>query len=154
MKNTGVTYQHDIVKDLANTYYTKDKGKTFINDMPVYFENWYAAGAMYSTSSDLLRFADALYGAKLLKPETLRLMLKPGLDGYGYSVWVGESNFGGKQYRTVNRPGGIMGANASLRHFNGIEFVSSVNIVILSNTNAADLDDFSYRIGKTLLDKP
>jgi hypothetical protein len=47
-----------------------------------------------------------------------------------------------------------MGANASLRHFNGIGFDASVDIVILSNTNATNLDDFSCQIGKTFLDKP
>lgn len=154
MKNTGVRYQHDFVPDLANTYTTTGKGKTIVNDMPVYFENWYAAGAAYSTTPDLLKFVDALYGGKLLKPESLDQMLKPGLDGYGFGVWIGEADFGGKQYSAVNRPGRIMGANASLRHFNGIGFDTALNIIILSNTNATDLDGFSWQIGKTLLDKP
>jgi D-alanyl-D-alanine carboxypeptidase len=153
MKNTGMLYQHEIVKNLSSTYTTTDDGKTFVNDMPVYIENWYAAGAMYSTTSDLLTFAHALFGGKLLKPETLDLMLKPGLNDYGYSVWVGFPEFGGKHYRAVNRPGGVMGANGSLRHFNGIGFDDTLDIVILSNTNATELDGFSYMIGKTLLDK-
>jgi CubicO group peptidase (beta-lactamase class C family) len=142
------------VKNLATTYTTRDKGRTFVNDMPVYFENWYAAGAMYSTTADLLKFTDALYGGGLLKPASLSQMLKPGLDGYGYGVWIGEPTFGGKQYRAVNRPGGIMGANASLRYFSGIDSGTTVNIVILSNTNATNLDDFSWDVGKALLDRP
>lgn len=153
MKHTGMVYQHIILRNLATTYTTTDEGKTFVNDMPVYPENWYASGAMYSTTSDLLTFANALFGGKLLKPETLELMLKPGLDGYGYSVWVGSPDFGGKHYRAVNRPGGVMGANGSLRHFSGIGFDESLDIVILSNTNATDLDGFSWMVGKTLLDR-
>ena len=153
MKDSGMAYQHEIIKNLASTYYTTNKGKTFVNDMPVYIENWYAAGAMYSTPSDLLRFANALFGGVLLKPATLEQMLTPGLNGYGFGVWIGFPDFGGKHYRAVNRPGGVMGANASLRHFDGVGFNESVDVVILSNTNATDLDGFSWMIGKMLLEK-
>lgn len=152
MENSGMTYEHEILKRLAPTYMTTDQGKTFVNDMPVYPENWFASGAMYSTTSDLLIFANSLFGGKLLKPDTLELMLKPGLDGYGFSVWVGSPEFGGKKYRAVNRPGGVMGANGSLRHYSGIGFGESVDVIILSNTNATDLDGFSWDIGKSILD--
>lgn len=152
MKSTGMTYQHVILNNLATTYMTTDDGKTFANDMPVYPENWYSAGAMYSTSSDLLVFSRALFQGKLLKPESLDLMLKPGLNDYGFSIWVGFPEFGGKHYRALNRPGGVMGANSSLRHFSGVGFDDTLDVIILSNTNYPDLDGFSYMIGKTLLD--
>jgi CubicO group peptidase (beta-lactamase class C family) len=151
MASTGLLYQAQVVRDLAPTYFTADKGQTFVNDLPVYVENWFAAGAMYSKASDLLSFANALYGFKLLKPATLDLMLTPGLDDYGFGMWIGFPEVGGRKYRVVNRPGAVMGANGSLRHFNGIGFNDVVNVVILSNTNATNLDDFSYMIGRTLL---
>lgn len=151
MTSTGLLYQAQVIRDLAPTYFTADKGQTFVNDMPVYFENWFAAGSMYSTVSDLLLFANALYGFKLLKPAALDLMLTPGLDEYGFGLWIGFPELGGRKYRVVNRPGAVMGANGSLRHFNGIGFDDVVNVVILSNTNATSLDDFSYMIGRTLL---
>jgi CubicO group peptidase (beta-lactamase class C family) len=152
MADTGMANHRDIVKNLTKTYMTKKEGKAVFNDIPIYFENWFASGSMYSTVSDLLTFATTLFGTKLIMPQSLEQMLRPGLNEYGYSVWVGETTFGGKRYRTVNRPGGILGANASLRHFNGINCDASVNIIILSNTDATNLDDFSYQIGKTLLD--
>ncbi len=95
--------------------------------MPVYIENWYAAGAMYSTAPDLIRFANALFGGVLLKPATLEQMLTPGLNGYGFGLWIGFPEFGGKHYRAVNRPGGVMGANSSFRHFSGVGFDESVD---------------------------
>ena len=37
-----------------------------------------------------------------------------------------------KTYRNVNRPGGIMGANGSFYHFNGVGFDKEINIVALA----------------------
>jgi D-alanyl-D-alanine carboxypeptidase len=82
MTESGMLYQRDVVKDLAKTYYKPGEAQPLINDLPVYIENWYAAGSMYSTAGDLLKFSDALFGGRLLKLQTLGLMLKPGLDDY------------------------------------------------------------------------
>src|SRR5580765_3319277 len=112
-----MAHQSEIVPWLAPSYFTVNK--QLINDMPAYPENWYAAGGMYSTADDLMRLSRALYEGKLLKPASLDLMLTPGLDHYGFGVWIGNQNFGGKPYRNVNRPGSIMGANASFYYFNG-----------------------------------
>jgi len=153
LKNTGMLYQDEVLEDLASTYYTTDGGRTFVNDMPVYIQNWYAAGAMYSTTSDLLTFSNALFGGKLLLPKTLDLMLEPALQDYGDGMWVGVPGFANKRYRSVNRPGGVMGANGSLRHFSGIGFEESLDIVMLSNTNATNLDEFSWMIADKILSK-
>jgi CubicO group peptidase (beta-lactamase class C family) len=152
MHDTGLLHQRDIILRLAPSYFSPEKGAPLINDMPVYTENWYAAGGMYSTTADLTKFADALYGGKLLSAASLDLMLTPGLDGYGFGVWIGNPSFGGKTYRNINRPGGVMGANGSFYHFNGVGFSKSINIVILSNTDQTDMDAFSWDIGKVLLD--
>jgi D-alanyl-D-alanine carboxypeptidase len=147
MTQSGMLYQRDVVKNLANTYWKTDETKPLINDLPVYFENWRSAGGMYSTTDDLLKFAAALYGSKLLKPETLSLMLKPGLDDYGYGLWIASAKIGGKQYKAAHRPGSIMGANAVLLRF----LNEDLTIIILSNTNATDIDAFSFLIGRTLI---
>jgi CubicO group peptidase (beta-lactamase class C family) len=152
LQDTGLLRQREIIPRLAPTYFTPEKGAALINDMPVYPENWFAAGGMYSTTGDLMKFANALYGGKVLSAAWLDLMLKPGLGGYGFGMWVGNPTFGGKTYRNVNRPGGIMGANGSFYHFNGVGFSQEINITILSNTDLTDMDGFSWDIGKTLLD--
>ena len=152
MHDTGLLHQREIIPRLAPTYFSPEKGAALINDMPVYPENWFAAGGMYSTTGNLMKFANALYGGKVLSAASLDLMLKPGLDGYGFGVWVGNPTFGGKSYRNVNRPGGIMGANGSFYHFNGVGFAEEINITILSNTDSTDMDAFSWDIGKRLLD--
>jgi D-alanyl-D-alanine carboxypeptidase len=144
MHDTGLLHQREIATRLAPTYFTPEKDAALINDMPVYIENWFAAGGMYSTTADLMKFANALYGGKLLSAASLDLMLTPRLDGYGFGVWIGKPTFGGKTYRNINRPGGVMGANGSFYHFNGIGFRKEINIVILSKTDLTDMDGFSW----------
>jgi CubicO group peptidase (beta-lactamase class C family) len=104
MTGSGVLSQSRILTGLAPTYMRAREGEPLINDMPVYPENWYAAGAMYSTSADLARFAEALFASRLLKTESLRLMLTPGLDDYGYGTWISAQNVQGRNHHLPTGP--------------------------------------------------
>lgn len=147
MENTGMLNQGEILDGLADTYFFRPDLKAMVNDLPVYPENWYAAGAMYSTVQDVLTFSNALFGGKLLKAETLALMVKPGLDDYGYGLWSYETKVGDRKHRVVKRPGSIMGAQAQLFHF----LDDGVTVIILSNTGTTDLDEFVAEIGKKVV---
>ena len=83
-------------------------------------------------------------GGRLLKRETLALMLTPGLDEYGYGVWINQMKVGGKSYRAVWRHGNIMGATTLLFHLPERD----LTVILLSNTNATDLGAFAGRIAK------
>jgi CubicO group peptidase (beta-lactamase class C family) len=148
LTDTGMLHQGPIVDRLADTYFYRDDLKALANDLPVYPENWYAAGAMYSTVDDVLAFANALFGGKLLKLETVAMMTKPGLDSFGYGLWSHDLTVGDRQYRVVKRPGQIMGAQTQLYHF----LDDDITIVILSNTGTTDLDEFVAEIGKRMVD--
>ena len=147
MTDTGMMHQGPILRDLATTYFWREDLKTLVNDLPVYPENWYAAGSMYSTVHDLAKFARALFGTRLLAKETLALMAKPGLDDYGYGVWAYDTKVGTRTHRVVKRPGSIMGAQSQLYHF----LDQDVTIIILSNTGTTDLDRFVAEIGKRVI---
>ncbi len=145
MRDSGMLYQHNIVTNLADTYFFRDDLKKLANDFPVYIENWYASGAMYSTATDLLKFTDALFTAKLLKKETLDKMFTSGLNEYGYGVWVYEDyEINKKMFRIVKRPGTIMGANSMIFHV----LNEGTTIIILSNTGSTELDEFVAEIAK------
>jgi len=149
MTASGMLFQRRILTGLAPTYMRARDGDSLINDMPVYPENWYAAGAMYSTAADIRKFADALFGSRLLKQESLRLMLRPGLDEYGYGLWVSAQKIGGKMHPVAHRPGRIMGANVVLlRYLN-----DGVTVIILSNTNLTDIDAYAFFVGKAVLER-
>lgn len=144
MESTGMLRQSDVVAGLADTYFFRDDLKALAPDLPVYPENWYAAGAMYSTVDDLLIFSNAVFGGQLLKKESLALLTKPGLDDYGYGLWSYETK---SKHRVVKRPGRIMGAQAQLYRF----LDQDVTVIILSNTGTTDLDEFVAAIGKRVV---
>jgi len=147
MKDTGLLYQKDIINNLADTYFFRDDLRKLVPDLPVYIENWYAAGSMYSTVNDLLLFSNALFGHQLLKEASLTRMFTSGLDEYGYGVWVYENyKIKDKVFRIVKRPGRIMGAQSMLFHILG----DGSTIIILSNTGTTSLDDFAAEIAKQI----
>lgn len=98
---------------------------------------------MYSTTSDLIKFNNALFDFKLIKKETLDQLLAPGLDDYGCSVWIRDV----EKYRRMERYGRIAGANTVWFHY----LNNDLSIIILSNTNLTDLGDYASKIGKAIL---
>lgn len=146
LADTGMLHQSDIVDGLASTYFYRDDLKALANDLPVYPENWYAAGGMYSNARDLLSFANALFAGRLIRPDTLARMTTPGMDDYGYGAWSYETRIGGRKTRVFKRPGQIMGAQTQLYRL----IDEDLTVVILSNTGNTDLDEFVAAIGRQM----
>lgn len=148
LTDTGMLRQQDVVARLAPAYFRTGDDQPLRNDLPVYPENWYAAGAMYSDADDLARFADALYGGRLVSPAGLERMLTPGLDDYGYGQWISDVTLNGAKKRVAVRFGQIMGANAVL--YRVLE--DDLTVVVLSNTNVVDMGTFARRIAAKALE--
>ena len=149
LTRTGLLQQSVIWPRLAATYY-KDGDKPLINDMPVYPQNWYAAGGMASTAADLLVFANALYGGGLLAADPLKALLTPGLDEYGFGLWVSDMKVGDGRRRFAQRPGRIMGANTLLLRM----LDDDVTVILLANTNEVDTDAFGFSLARRALGAP
>jgi len=150
LADSGIAYSQPIIARLVPTYFYRDDSKTLVRDMPVYAENWHAAGAMYSSADDLARFADALFGGKLLSPRGLDALLMPGHDDYGLGLWSYSIRRGGLAYHVAKRPGSIMGANAVLYRLRERD----LTIILLANTNLTDLDVFAQRIANQFVGEP
>lgn len=147
MRHSGMMRHQAIVPHLAEAYSPGADRRTLQRDMPVYPENWYAAGALYSTAGDLLRFSNALFGGKLIGRPMLEQMLNPGLDRYGLGLWVYDARIDGELHRVAKRPGRIMGTRSQLYRF----LDSDLTVIILSNAGTTDLDRFVAEIGKRLI---
>lgn len=144
MENTNMLYNKSIVSGLVETYNIEDSTGVFYRDDPMYIENYYAAGAMYSTAEDLLKFDEGIFQYKLLSRKTVELMLTPYPELYGvaYGFWVTKNKFGDTTFTIANRQGSIWGANANWVHL--IE--NNKTFIVLSNTNATNLPDLTTKL--------
>lgn len=116
----------------------------------------YAAGALRSTAEDLARWNGDLYGGKLLKPESLKVMLAPGRLRNGAEDQTAIAWPGGKAFappagyvpgpyafglehhsengrRIVGHDGSIAGFDALMQNY----VDDGVTIIVLTNTNGA-----------------
>jgi len=87
----------------------------------------WAAGSIYSTTHDLLRWEHGLFGGKLVSPASLKLMTTPGKGDYGLGLSITRRD--GRT--TVAHGGGIEGFNTYLAY----EPDEGVAVVVLSNVN-------------------
>ena len=73
----------------------------------------HAAGALYATTGDLLRWEQGLFGGRLLKPESLRKMTTPSKNNYALGLGVRTVN--GR--KVIDHGGGIEGFNTHLAYY-------------------------------------
>lgn len=147
LKDTGMMAYGRIVPRLAHAYFRPDPKGGWTNGLPVYPENWWAAGGLYSTAGDLATFAEGLYGGRLLKPASLKRMLTPGLDEYGFGLWIRTLRAGGRAHPDAERYGSIMGANGIL--FRVLD--DDLTIAVTANSNAADMGEFAVVVSRAVL---
>jgi hypothetical protein len=87
----------------------------------------WAAGSIYSTTGDLLKWEHALFGGKLLSADALKAMTTPGQGNYGLGVMVEQKD----GLKLVSHGGGIEGFNTHLAYLPERQ----IAIVVLSNVN-------------------
>lgn len=140
MSASGMYRSTQITPVVADTYSRIPDTDVLEKDMPIYIENWYAAGAMYANAPDLLTFVNRLFDYKLLEKETVKRLVTPGLDDYGYGVWVR-----GAEHPAMERYGRILGANTVVLRF----LNSDLTVIILGNTDRINnLGPFAYLIAE------
>jgi len=83
------------------------------------------AGALYSTTGDLLLWTQGLFGGKLLTPASLEKMTTPFKSNYAFGLTV--TNAHGR--KSIAHNGGIDGFNSRVAYFPE----SKVTVVVLSN---------------------
>lgn len=87
----------------------------------------WAAGSIYSTTGDLLKWEHGLFGGKVLSADSLKLMTAPGKGDYGLGVFVTKKG----ELTVVDHDGGIEGFNTHLAYVPE----RKIAVVVLSNVN-------------------
>lgn len=143
MKNSGIHNYNDEIKGLAKSYSIADSAKIPIIDPDYYVENFFGAGAMYSTVEDLLKFDTGIFKNKLLSKSNTELMIKPNvkLNNVAFGVWYADG-YGDFNKPFVYRTGGILGACS-----NWIRALDDKkSIIVFNNTNGTNLFEMSGQI--------
>ena len=88
----------------------------------------FAAGDTYSTTQDVARWDEALFGGKLLRNESLKRMTTLGMGDYGLGIVVKDEH----GERVISHTGSIQGFRADLR------YCPARHMIMLSNTESAE----------------
>lgn len=138
MTDTGFLEYGYYPRNFAYTYGNKWNGLK--QDPLFYIENFYSAGSMYSTTSDLLKLDQALYSNQLLTDEGKKLLAKsyPEHNYAGYGVWNYNYPYANGKPTIMERRGGILGANVVLVRLTDENYT----IIILSNDDRFNPDSF------------
>jgi CubicO group peptidase (beta-lactamase class C family) len=125
MKDSGYDSNSAIIERRAAGYSPSPSGP--INAGYVHMSIPHAAGALYSTTEDLLRWEQGLFGGKVVSAASLKKMTTPFKNNYALGVVVQTADG-----RTViSHGGGIEGFNTFLAYYPD----DKLTVVVLSNIN-------------------
>lgn len=136
MKNTDYDSPIRIIKNRASGY--ARQGGEVVNASYMDMTIPYAAGALFSTTEDLLVWDQALYTEKLVSKKTLDEIFTPFKNGYGYGWGIGKKF----NRREISHGGNIYGFAAEIARFPD----DKVTVIVLSNAQGAP----AGRIGNDL----
>lgn len=123
MTSTGYDSSRSIIKNRAAGYAWQ--GDSLVNASYLDMSIPYAAGSLYSTVEDLLRWEQALYTEKLISRKSLDEMFTPFRGEYGYG-WNNRKKF---DRQALEHEGGINGFNTFISRYPA----DRLAVIVLSN---------------------
>ena len=127
MKESGYDSHSAIIPHRASGYTPGPNGpvNTTYIDMTIPF----SAGALYSTTEDLLRWEQGLFGGKLLSAASLKKMTTPFKDDYACGLGVRSV----KGHILIEHGGGIEGSNTQMSYYPD----EKLTVIVLGNLNGS-----------------
>lgn len=121
MTNSGYDHHEPVVKNRAAGYVRPDDrvGGALMNAVYTDQSQPFSAGALYSTTEDLLRLDQALYTNNLVSAKTQEVMFTPAFGQYGPAPNYGYGWYVNQQFnrRAISHPGGVPGFTSMLTRF-------------------------------------
>ena len=99
----------------------------------------FSAGSLYSTTEDLLRWEEGLFGGKVLSATSLRKMTTPFKSDYACGLYVHHVN--GRS--VIEHDGNNIGFNAHMAYFPE----DKVAVIVLANLNGTAVDEMTKGLG-------
>jgi CubicO group peptidase (beta-lactamase class C family) len=123
MKDSGYDSNTQVIKRRASGYNRNASG--YENAGYIHMSVPHAAGALYSTTEDLLKWEEALFAGKVVSKASLDRMITPFKNNYalGLTVWLENGR------RVIAHGGGIDGFNTHMAYYPDTRTV----VIALSN---------------------
>jgi CubicO group peptidase (beta-lactamase class C family) len=140
MKDTGYDSFTEIIPHRAMGYLN---GPTGLQNAPyIDMSIPLSAGALYSTTHDLLKWEQALFAGKLLNATELKKMTTPFKQDYACGLMILKLPGG---HPIITHGGGIEGFNTALAYYPD----NKLTVVALSNLNGSAPDEIANKLGMT-----
>lgn len=125
MKDSGYDSNSSVIARRASGYAPSPHGP--VNAGYIDMSIPLSAGGLYSTTDDLLRWEQGLFGGKLLTPASLEKMTTPFKEDYAFGLGVRSD----RGHKVIDHGGGIEGFNTHLAYYPDDKLV----VVALANLN-------------------
>ncbi|HEY1579659.1 MAG TPA: serine hydrolase [Terracidiphilus sp.] len=143
MKDTGLDSDEIVLPRRAEGYSPGPNGLEVARSESMTIP--FSAGAIYSTTGDLLKWEHGLFGGKILNADSLKLMTTPGKGNYGLGVFIADQD----GVRVVSHGGGIEGFNTHLAYAPERQ----IAVIVFSNVNGSAPDAMGGQLMDTMLGK-
>ncbi len=129
MTNTGYDWRATILPQRASGYSMGEHG--LVNADYIDMSIPYSAGSLYSTTHDLLKWEQGLFGGKVLSAASLKKMTTPYKHNYGCGVAITTKN----GHTRIAHTGGIDGFSTDMAYYPD----EKITVIALSNLLSGDV---------------
>jgi CubicO group peptidase (beta-lactamase class C family) len=136
MKDSGLDDDDLVLPERAEGYQPGAKGIVPVRSLSMSV-GW-ATGSMYSTTRDLLRWEQGLFGGKVLSASSLKQMTTPSKGNYGGGVFVSRKD----DIEVVEHGGSIDGFNSYMSYVPA----RNIAIIVLSNVSGDAPDKMAGKL--------
>lgn len=140
MKDSGYDSNEEVIEHRATGYAREASGP--VKAAYIHMSIPFSAGALYSTTEDLLRWEQGLFGGKLLKAESLQKMTTPFKSGYALGVGVLTKD----GHKAVSHNGGIEGFRTHLSYYPE----DKITIAVLGNLESSAGEKIASKLAELL----
>ena len=143
MTDSGYDWTANIIPRRASGY--GGRGDSLRNVPPLDMQQPYAAGSLYSTTEDLLKWDQALYTDRMLPAAAKQVMWTPFKSNYAYGWGVPPASAETFGHRRIQHGGGINGFSSMFIR------LPDVNVTVIVLTNNTSLPGGSTAVARDLL---
>lgn len=126
MDNSGYDSHSKIILHRASGYMVSPNGLCNADYLDMSIP--YSAGSLYSTTQDLLLWEQGLFGGKIVSPASLKKMIEPFKNDYGFGVRIHSLD----GHKSITHAGGTSGFNTKLIYSPD----DKLTVIVLANLNA------------------